>query len=45
MEAAKKQNRAMEDAKGGSSDELKAEISSLKATIKQLESECESKGK
>ncbi|KAF7139898.1 hypothetical protein RHSIM_Rhsim06G0163800 [Rhododendron simsii] len=48
MEAAKKQNRAMEDAKSGSSDELKVlgeEISSLKTKIKQLESECESKGK
>ncbi|KAI8551957.1 hypothetical protein RHMOL_Rhmol06G0227700 [Rhododendron molle] len=48
MEAAKKQNRAMEDAKSGSSDEVKVlgeEISSLKTKIKQLESECESKGK
>ncbi|KAI8551956.1 hypothetical protein RHMOL_Rhmol06G0227600 [Rhododendron molle] len=46
--AAKKQNRAMEDAKSGSSDEVKVlgeEISSLKTKIKQLESECESKGK
>ncbi|XP_058220359.1 uncharacterized protein LOC131330700 [Rhododendron vialii] len=48
VEAAKKQNQAMEDAKSGSSDELKVlgeEISSLKTKIKQLESECESKGK
>ncbi|KAE9457875.1 hypothetical protein C3L33_10195, partial [Rhododendron williamsianum] len=48
VEAAKKQNLAMEDAKSGSSDELKVlgeEISSLKTKIKQLESECESKGK
>ncbi|XP_057461066.1 uncharacterized protein LOC130751462 [Actinidia eriantha] len=47
MEDAKKQNRAMEDRKSGSSDELKVlgeEMSRLKTKIKQLESECEIKG-
>ena len=47
MEAAKKQNRAMEDRKSSSSDEFKVsgeEISKLKTKIKQLESECETKG-
>ncbi|KAF7141196.1 hypothetical protein RHSIM_Rhsim06G0163900 [Rhododendron simsii] len=44
MDAAKKQNRGMEDAKSDSSDGLKVlgdEISSLKTKVKQLESECE----
>ncbi|GFY97510.1 B-cell receptor-associated 31-like protein [Actinidia rufa] len=47
MEAAKKQNRAMEDRKSSSSDEFKVsgeEISKLKTKIKQLESECGTKG-
>ena len=47
MEDAKKQNRAMEDRKSGSSDELKVlgeEMSRLKSKIKQLESKCETKG-
>ncbi|KAI8551958.1 hypothetical protein RHMOL_Rhmol06G0227800 [Rhododendron molle] len=44
MDAAKKQNRGMEDAKSDGSDGLKVlgdEISSLKTKVKQLESECE----
>jgi len=47
MEAAKNQNRGMEDAKSDGSDEIKVlgqEISSLKTKIKQLESECETTG-
>lgn len=46
MEAAKKQNRAFDDSKN--TDERKGlsnEISSLKAKIKDLESECERKAK
>lgn len=46
MEAAKKQNRAFEDSKNGNPGELKAmgeEIAKLKANIKNLESECETK--
>ncbi|KAH7859863.1 hypothetical protein Vadar_009726 [Vaccinium darrowii] len=46
LEATKKQS--LDEVKSGSSDKLKVlgdEISSLKAKIKQLESECESKGK
>ena len=49
MEATKKQNRGMEDAKNGSSsEEAKAkveEIASLRAKVKKLESECEVKTK
>uniref|UniRef100_A0A2P2J3K4 Endoplasmic reticulum transmembrane protein n=1 Tax=Rhizophora mucronata TaxID=61149 RepID=A0A2P2J3K4_RHIMU len=48
MEAAKKHNRSLEDAKNGSSGEAKAlgeEIAALKTKIKRLESECEAKAK
>lgn len=48
MEAAKKQNRALEDGKSGSSEEVKAlgeEIATLRTKIKKLESECEAKAK
>lgn len=44
MDAAKKQNRGMDDTKSDGSDRLKVlgdEISSLKTKVKQLESECE----
>ncbi|GMN28566.1 hypothetical protein TIFTF001_044251 [Ficus carica] len=46
MEAAKKQNRAHEDGKNGSAEQVKAleqDIAKLKATIKKLESECKTK--
>ncbi|XP_057526358.1 uncharacterized protein LOC130805589 isoform X2 [Amaranthus tricolor] len=46
MEAVKKQNRSFDDAKNGSSEELKAmeeEVATLKSRIKTLESECAAK--
>ncbi|KAJ4846382.1 hypothetical protein Tsubulata_038937 [Turnera subulata] len=48
MEAAKKQNRAMDEGKNGKSEEAKAlqeKIETLTAKIKHLESECEVKAK
>lgn len=48
METAKKQNRSFEDGKNTNGEEVKAlggEIAVLKAKIKKLESESESKGK
>lgn len=46
MEAVKKQNRSFDDAKNGSSEELKAmeeEVATLKSRIKTMESECVAK--
>ncbi|XP_021746253.1 B-cell receptor-associated protein 31-like [Chenopodium quinoa] len=46
MEAVKKQSRSFDDAKNGSSEDLKAmeeEVASLKSRIKTLESECAAK--
>lgn len=48
MEAAKKQNRSFDDGKNGSGEELKAlreETATLRAKMKKLESECETKAK
>lgn len=48
MESAKKQNRGFEDGKNTSGEEIKAlgeQIAGLKAKIKTLETESESKGK
>lgn len=48
MESAKKQNRGFEDGKNASVEEVKAlgeEVTALKAKIKKLESEGETKGK
>lgn len=48
METAKKQNRSFEDSKSGGVEDVKGlgeEISTLRAKIKELESECASKDK
>ncbi|XP_010099186.2 uncharacterized protein LOC21397334 [Morus notabilis] len=48
LEAVKKQNQAFEDGKTGGSDEIKAkeeEMATLRTTLKQLESELETKTK